>query len=167
VSIIWKAIVFTFPLIQDSLMWKVGNGERVCIGVDPWVGSGEGYILLENLINILYENGIIFISNVSLSELTTIWHEEWKFIEMLDINVREGELWEVYITNLRSSHLRIKYYEDELVCSKNPSLGIYAPRVGYNTLCENEKQEKVPMSVEVDLGNYMSFDIINFHVASH
>ena len=38
-SVIWKAIVKSFSLIENNLAWDVGNGESVLIGRDPWLGS--------------------------------------------------------------------------------------------------------------------------------
>ena len=37
-SICWKAVLWSFDLIGNSLIWKVGNGVNVRIGMDPWVG---------------------------------------------------------------------------------------------------------------------------------
>lgn len=34
-SIIWKVVVFAFPLIKDWLVWKVGDGTRMRLGEDP------------------------------------------------------------------------------------------------------------------------------------
>ena len=44
VSIIWKAIVLSFPLVGMLLVWGVVNGENVWVGSDPWVGSGDSLI---------------------------------------------------------------------------------------------------------------------------
>jgi len=43
VSTCWKFIVLVFPLVGNWMVWKVGNGERVRVGANPWVGSGEDY----------------------------------------------------------------------------------------------------------------------------
>jgi hypothetical protein len=34
-SIIWKPLGFSFPLIGNSLAWKVGNGLSVRVGIYP------------------------------------------------------------------------------------------------------------------------------------
>lgn len=39
VSLIWKAIMASLDVIRGGLSWKVGNGRRVYIGIDPWPGS--------------------------------------------------------------------------------------------------------------------------------
>ena len=38
VYVIWKATIISFKLVEDGLAWKFGNGEKVIIGRDPWVG---------------------------------------------------------------------------------------------------------------------------------
>ena len=44
-SIIWKALCKSFSLISEGLVWKVGDGTKVRIGADPWLGSAQNYIL--------------------------------------------------------------------------------------------------------------------------
>jgi hypothetical protein len=43
VSIMWNVVVLAFPIIGDSLVWKVGNGNKVGVGKDPWIGCGIDY----------------------------------------------------------------------------------------------------------------------------
>jgi hypothetical protein len=38
-SIIWKVVNSNFQLIGNWLIWKVGRGDKVQIGIDPWIGS--------------------------------------------------------------------------------------------------------------------------------
>lgn len=40
-SVIWKATAEAFRVIEQGLAWRVGNGENVQIGRDPWVGCSE------------------------------------------------------------------------------------------------------------------------------
>jgi len=35
VSIIWKAMLTSFQLIEDGLAWRSGNGGQVRIGMNP------------------------------------------------------------------------------------------------------------------------------------
>jgi len=37
-SIIWKFVIKSFSLIGDWLVWRVGRGDNIRIGEDPWVG---------------------------------------------------------------------------------------------------------------------------------
>ena len=42
-SVIWKAVIKSFAVIGENLTWKVGNGRRVCVGEDPWLGCDGGF----------------------------------------------------------------------------------------------------------------------------
>jgi len=44
------------------LIWKVGDGEIVHIGVGPWVGSGHTYNILGRLFDTLHGKGIFIIA---------------------------------------------------------------------------------------------------------
>jgi len=35
-SVIWKAIINAFPVIESGLAWKMGNGKCFRLGKDPW-----------------------------------------------------------------------------------------------------------------------------------
>lgn len=36
-SIIWKVAMLSFKLVEEGLVWQVGNREICRIGLDPWV----------------------------------------------------------------------------------------------------------------------------------
>jgi len=41
VSIIWKVVTNSFHLVCDWLIWKIGKGDKMKIGLNPWVGSRD------------------------------------------------------------------------------------------------------------------------------
>jgi hypothetical protein len=49
-SIIWKAINFIFHLVGNWFLWQVGKGDRLEIGLDPWVGYRGRHRLSPQLI---------------------------------------------------------------------------------------------------------------------
>ena len=75
----------------------------------------------------LQGKGIYNSTQATFSEFSSIWHQQWKKSDFLGLDGVEGELWEAYKTNLKVSHVGIKKVEDDLICSKNPTLGIFTP----------------------------------------
>ena len=59
-SIIWKSMVLYFDVIGDGLVWRVGDGNKLCLGKDPWMGSGGAHLLLDPLIQSLQEKGLVY-----------------------------------------------------------------------------------------------------------
>ena len=61
----WKEFVEAFPLVGNWVAWKVGDGGRIRIGQDPWVGSGDNYRLPDNLVSLLKDKGITLLAYAS------------------------------------------------------------------------------------------------------
>ena len=78
ISSIWKAVISTFPIIGDRLVWKVGSGANVRLGIDPWVGNSEGHILPQMIIHSLHDKEIYRLKNIIISNYNEQWSQEWK-----------------------------------------------------------------------------------------
>jgi len=61
ISGIWRAILNAMPIIKDGLLWKIGNGASVRIGIDPWPGCGNSHRLPDGLVFYLNNRGIKFL----------------------------------------------------------------------------------------------------------
>lgn len=59
ISVIWKATLEAFSVIEQGLAWKVGDGSHIKIGRDPWVGYNESYALSPGLLRHLDSKGIV------------------------------------------------------------------------------------------------------------
>jgi len=68
-STIWKSLLNSFPIIGNWLIWKVGIGSKVFIGRDPWIGSSNQHLLLENIILVLNHQGFYYLNH--------IWQGQW------------------------------------------------------------------------------------------
>jgi hypothetical protein len=77
-SIIWKALVSSFDVIGDGLAWKVGKGNKVRLGRDPWSGNEGSHFLPKTLITRLQEQGFFYLCQVGDPNHTSIWSQEWK-----------------------------------------------------------------------------------------
>ena len=60
----WKAIILAFDLIGDWLEWRVGDGMRIWIGQDPWIGGNGKHLLPLPLVGDLREWGHIYLGQV-------------------------------------------------------------------------------------------------------
>eukprot|EP01018_Ginkgo_biloba_P010712 Gb_14385 [translate_table: standard] len=60
----------------------------------------------------------------------------------LGLRGREEEEWELYISSLKRSHVRIKEDGDALLWSKSLASGIYSPKGGYKALCKVDRLEE-------------------------
>ena len=58
ISICWKAILWSFDLIGQSLVWRIGARTKVRIGIDPWLGCKWRHILPDAMIDKLHTVGI-------------------------------------------------------------------------------------------------------------
>lgn len=127
VSVVWKATVEDFKVIEQGLAWQIGNGGNLKIGKDPWVGCNEKYALSPGLIRHLESKGILFLSQVEKVGLSTIWGQAWKTGEELELRPL---WWNDYIQELARSNVRLKDRQDQLVWAHADS-GSYSPKYGY------------------------------------
>lgn len=76
-SCIWKAVLASMEVICSGLSWKVGNGKRFRIGLDPWLGSSHSHILPRDLVDSLEQNNFRFLSQVGDERSSTIICQGW------------------------------------------------------------------------------------------
>jgi hypothetical protein len=63
---VWKALVEAFPLVGDWVVWKIGDGKKVRVGEDPWLGAGNYFRLSPPLIQSLRNNNIHSLHDVCI-----------------------------------------------------------------------------------------------------
>lgn len=54
--VIWKDVVLAFSLIGNWSVWKVGLGNKVTVGEDPWVGCDGRHRLPRKMVEGLREH---------------------------------------------------------------------------------------------------------------
>lgn len=133
VSTIWKATIEAFQVIEQGLSWKVGNGENIHIGRDPWVGCSENFALSHGLIRHLASKGIVYLKQVEKIGASSIWGQAWKSGEELNIHPRWWDEWEAFKIELSRTNVRIKDEPDQLIWA-HADTGSYSPKYGYKFL---------------------------------
>jgi hypothetical protein len=64
-TIIWKELIHSFSVIGEGLAWRIGKGTKVRIKADLWPSSGINHILPDDLVQLLNENGLYYLSQIS------------------------------------------------------------------------------------------------------
>jgi hypothetical protein len=106
-SLIWKHFICSLPIIKQWLAWKIGSGNQVIIGKDPFIGDSTYYKLSPPLIHFLNTHWIFSIAQATLSftpNSTTIW----KSASQLGLTGPLSEEWNNYITLLQSNGITLQ-----------------------------------------------------------
>ena len=78
IFLLWRDVLNYFNLIDSGLAYKVGNGHKVRIRVDPWPRSGDKHWMAQPIINFLRENGHTKLPHFDNPTQFTIWRQGCK-----------------------------------------------------------------------------------------
>ena len=70
ISICWKAVLWSFDLIGQALVWRIGTGTEVRIGIDPCLGCKWRHVLPDCMIDKLHSIGFYVIKDIACSSIT-------------------------------------------------------------------------------------------------
>jgi len=129
-SLIWKAVIKSFHLIENKLAWNVGNGHRLLIGRDPWVGCTLEHVLPGFVIDALRRRGIVTLNQLAVPRQEGVWFQRWRRADSLGLLDQEKAALAGYIRSLELSNLVLTDEEDSLVWEADPG-GKYSPKAGY------------------------------------
>ena len=97
-SVIWKGFLLTLPWLGKGILWQVGNGSDIHLGVDPVVGLGSSFILTDDLRAYLEDYGICTLAQARNE--TTFASGYWFTAEDLDLCGDWKSCWDNYVRGL-------------------------------------------------------------------
>eukprot|EP00253_Pinus_taeda_P034625 PITA_34625 len=134
-SVIWKATVEAFYVIEKGLAWKVGDGKNVRIGRDPWVGCNQFFALSPGILRHLDSKGLYTLNQVENMGMSTFWGQAWKSVTELGLAFRWHNEWASFIEELHRSNVRLKPESDVLLWAYGKT-SHYSPKEGYAYLMD-------------------------------
>ena len=106
ISSVWKALLHSLPIIRNNLTWRINDGSKARIGLDPWTGGGDWHHLLRELIHLLNQRDIKVITHITDQDNITIFAQGWKSAHLLDIPPQWHQTWKNYTSALTESHIK-------------------------------------------------------------
>ena len=95
---IWKGFLHTLPWLGGGLIWKVGNGRAIRLGLDPIVGQGSSFLLPFDLREYLLDYGICMLDQAR--NHTSCAQSYWFSAADLDLWGEWKMLWDSYIMGI-------------------------------------------------------------------
>ena len=86
-------MVQSFGVVGNKLAWKVGDGKKLRVGEDPWVGSTLQHLLPGHTVEALRQRDIIYIYQLAPPIQKNLWFQSWRSVASFGLtDIDEGEL---------------------------------------------------------------------------
>ena len=70
-------VLWSFDLIGQALVWRIGTGTEVRIGIDPWQGCKWRHVLPDSMIDKLHSVGFFVIKDIACTSTTFLQNQGW------------------------------------------------------------------------------------------
>ena len=85
-SICWKSVLWYFDIIGNNIVWKIGSGATVHLGLDPWVGCKWRHHLPSLMIEKLHSYGFFSLKYIGAPGLTCLLEQRWLSAEQIGLD---------------------------------------------------------------------------------
>ena len=131
-SVIWKGFLLTIYWLGKGLIWKVGNGSSIRLGVDPIIGLGSSFLLPHDLQDYLEDYGICSLEHAQ--NQTPHAQNYWFSADDLELQGEWRILWDNYIRGLEFGRIRLSDNCDSLLWTHNYYVGLVTIAMGYDCI---------------------------------
>ena len=107
-SICWKVVLWSFDIIGNNLVSKIGNGVDVHLGMDPWVGYKWRHLLPYPLVDKLHSVGVFSLKYIGAPGLTVLMEQGWLSADHLGLTDQlDVTIWNGYLSTLKAKSCEI------------------------------------------------------------
>ena len=117
-----------------KLGWKVGDGLKIHLGVDPIAGMGTSYILPVDLRDYLADYGISCLAQAQKQDDLVVGYNGWLSAHDLDLGGKWANLWTSFIKGLSHCGIRIGESEDSLLWMYDKVSGMVSAKKAYELI---------------------------------
>jgi hypothetical protein len=121
------------------MAWKIGKGNKLVIGKDPWIGCNGNYRLSKPLLLSLHEKGLTRLEDVATYVVFGSGIQGWKSAEDLELQDDQAVEWTQYINLLKHNAICLHDHDDELKWSRNQTTGVLTTKLGYASKFSEEQ----------------------------
>ena len=88
-SFFWLSFMRQFNWIKKWLTWRVGNGHKIVVGIDPIIGEPQIHSFTNDLISHLYFNGYIFLNDFRKHNTLEACNAYW--LSAMDLGLKDTD----------------------------------------------------------------------------
>lgn len=135
-SPMWRGFMKIFHWIKNDLLWQVGSGSQIRVGIDPIIGFEHDYCLPPIIPQYLQILGLSTLNKIHHQSLENEANLKWLSAREIGLSGYLTHLWDDYIKKLNSAGVRLNNDVDKLVWGGNPASGIVSAHTTYTRILQ-------------------------------
>jgi hypothetical protein len=128
---VWKGLVKVFNILDNWVASKIGHGNKLKIGEDPWIGCSGNHRSLDPLLVTLHAKGITRLDDASKNVDQGVGIQCWKTAKDLELQDDQAAQWTQYTNLLKHNAICLKEKDDELKWTRNKATGVLTAKLSH------------------------------------